>query len=180
MPQPTWVRRIVPEPPRLGNELIRLRDAVGLQQQEVAERTGISKSQLNRYELGANVSPDKIRLLADFYHDSYNRLYAIQQEHRAWRDTNDPLPGPALAIADEPGRYDVVTVLVELDDDGRLPDATRLLELFREGKITAETLARASSLAQFLRQGVRSHEELTAYVSSLLEDEQGREPSDSK
>lgn len=60
---------------KLKQNLKKLRIQAGLTQQELAEKTGIARANIARYETGENIPPlDIIVILADFYDISLDEL----------------------------------------------------------------------------------------------------------
>lgn len=123
-----WPVKVAPEPESLGQALKRLRDGRPLK--EISAATGVAISTLNSYESDAPGRPNDgtLKKLSDFY-GVRDELFDIDDAHRRWERTFEPLPGPGIALPAEPGMEELANELILLG--GQIPELAKVVRTFR-------------------------------------------------
>ena len=102
-----------------------LRNQAGITQQELADRTGLTRSRINNYEQGVRkIEKDVAATLADFFNVDLDYFYAL---------TSSP-SGPKLRESESV----MLEAYRELNSDGQLRVYDYILDLIRGGRYTKE------------------------------------------
>jgi len=138
-----WVKKVAPKPDTLGSVLRRMRKERGLPQAGTAGRRQSEWSQweadtripsaiiIDDIERAFGVPKGTLQpLRSEAELERQRRLREVDDSVRAEEDaeTDDPygvLPGPAYAVPDEPGMYEVLTEVIAFDDLEQVKTALR-------------------------------------------------------
>ena len=98
-----WKIKLPPRPESPGERLRALREARDLTQLDVAAETGLTQTSISAYERDAYFPKlTNLRQLATYYDVPITELRALRDLYQAWQEEFPRLPGPSLAIPDEP------------------------------------------------------------------------------
>lgn len=135
MPPVRWMRFLTPPPESLGQALRRLRTERRLDQEDVSEALGIGNSSLSNYENDKYAPPrEALQRLNEYFDLPPNTLRTILKNYEDWRELQEPIPGPSVAVPNEPELIEAVEALFLFEPE-QLSDVAQHIRLIAKGPI---------------------------------------------